>query len=532
MFRNELSAHPTKLYQSIYSQKMNRSIIDFTPLLRPLFEKRAKATRLWQGRQEEVQKEVLIYLLRKARNTLVGTRNDFSKIAESSSPYEAYRNTVVTTEFEQIRPDVMRMINGEKDILWPGKCRNFAQSSGTSGGKSKYIPITDASLRKNHYQGSFDTVAHYIFSNPESRMFSGKGFILGGSFANELNIDNKNVRVGDLSATLINKIPALGGMFRIPDKHTALLSDWEIKLPELTRKASKSYVTNISGVPSWFLTVLKKICSDNNTDLITDIWPGLEVFFHGGISFDPYREEYKRLTGGKCNFRETYNASEGFFAVQNEPDDTSMLLILDAGVFYEFIPLSGNDPVAAWEVKKGETYEMIITSCNGLWRYHLGDTVRIESVDPLKIRIAGRTKSFINAFGEELMEDNAEHGIAAACKATGAIIRNYTAAPLFADKLHKAHHQWLIEWEKEPENPSLFVEHLDKALAEVNSDYEAKRAHSIFLEMPEIIDAPRGLFDHWLAEAGNHKLGGQRKIPRLSNNRHLMETLIKMAREL
>lgn len=503
-------------------------MIDLTPLIRPFFLRRVKATRKWQGRQKEVQLKVLGELLKKGASTEIGRKAGFSAILKGKDQYEAFRKALPPVGYEEIRKDVMRMIAGGKDILWPGKCLNYAQSSGTSGGKSKYIPITDDSLRRNHYQGSFDTVAHYLASNPQSRLFSGKAFILGGSFANELKIDNPDVRVGDLSATLINSIPLFGSIFRIPDKKTALLSDWNLKLPLLAGKAARCIVTNISGVPSWFLTVLKKICSDTGSRHITDVWPDLEVFFHGGISFDPYREEYIRLTEGRCLFRETYNASEGFFAVQNEADDNSMLLILDAGIFYEFIPLTGGDPVPAWEVNEGETYEMVITSCNGLWRYRIGDTVRIISADPLKIVIAGRTKSFINAFGEELMQENADHGIAVACHATGATIRNYTAAPLFASEGQKARHQWLIEWEKEPEDLNDFARILDEELCRVNSDYEAKRSHSIFLAPPEIISAPDGLFDLWLANAGNHKLGGQRKIPRLSNNRDLMTTLFSL----
>lgn len=503
-------------------------MFDITPIIRQFFLPRVKATRAWKGHQKEVQLKVLRQLLHDAANTEIGRNAGFKSVLTATDIYERFKEAMPTVEYEDIRADVMRMIDGEKDILWSGVCRNYAQSSGTSGGKSKFIPITADSLKRNHYRGSTDAVAHYLADNPKSHLFSGKAFILGGSFANELNLSNPRVKVGDLSATLINSIPVFASLFRIPSKRTALMSDWTEKLPLLASEASGRNVTNISGVPSWFLTVLKKICSDAGVRHITDVWPNLEVFFHGGIAFNPYREEYTELTEGKCHFRETYNASEGFFAVQNAPDDNSMLLILDAGVFYEFIPLSGGSPVPAWQVREGETYELVITACNGLWRYRIGDTVRIVSADPLKIVIAGRTKSFINAFGEELMQENADHGIAAACRATGATIRNYTAAPLFASEGRKARHQWLIEWEKKPTDIDAFAKILDAELCRVNSDYEAKRSHSIFLDSPEIISAPDGLFDRWLSTTGNQKLGGQRKIPRLTNNREVISSMFSI----
>ena len=509
-------------------------ILDFTPIVKPYFRRVARRTLLWPGNSEEIQRRVLLNNLKAAEKTELGKKTEFSRILASSDPYIAYREMMQPVSYEDIRPTVMRMIRGAKDILWPGVCRDFAQSSGTSGGKSKFIPITARSLRGNHFRGGEDAVAHYITNNPESRMFSGKGFILGGSFSNTLEPMETEANVGDLSATLINRISPFAELVRVPDKKTALLSDWSLKLPALVEKASKENVTNISGVPSWFLTVLRNILEKNHAKSLSQVWPGLEVFFHGGISFEPYRDEYMEITKGlDMHFVETYNASEGFFAVQNDPDDKAMLLIIDRDVFYEFIPVDSPDfdPIPLWEVQPGKTYEMVITSSNGLWRYRLGDTVRIESVDPVKIRIAGRTGAFINAFGEELMEDNTERAIAVATHKHGANILNYTVAPVYAKKGKRGKHQWLIEWDREPDNLDGFIHTLDSELRKLNSDYDAKRTGNIFLDFPEITTAKRGLFDQWLRLQGNHKLGGQRKVPRLSNNRGMIEQLLTLNSE-
>ena len=505
--------------------------IDFTPIVRPYFHKIASRVNLWKDNSEKIQRQVLLNNISRAAASQFGKIHGFDLMIASPDPYNVFSKAVAPVHYEDIRNDVIRMIKGEKDVLWQGVTTDFAQSSGTSGGKSKYIPITSDSLNGNHYRGGEDAVAHYLANNPGSRMFAGKGFILGGSFSNTLGINEGKIKVGDLSATLINKITPLAELVRVPDKKTALLSDWSEKLPALVQKASKEYITNISGVPSWFLTVLRRVLEHNKTTSLANVWPGLEVFFHGGISFEPYRDEYLEITKGlDMHFLETYNASEGFFAVQNDPDDKAMLLIIDRDVFYEFIPVEQpySSPVPLWEVKPGETYEMLITSSNGLWRYRLGDTVRVESVNPVKIRIAGRTGAFINAFGEELMEDNAERAMAAACHLSGATILNYTAAPLYTKGNKKGRHQWLIEWENAPKDISEFIDILDSELRKLNSDYDAKRTGNIFLALPEIVSAKKGLFDEWLKSAGTHKLGGQRKVPRLSNSRALMDHLLEM----
>ncbi len=505
--------------------------MDFTPLFRKRFVKLAERTDSWTRDAEDLQRGVLRSLIERARDTEVGRRHDFASMLREKNPARVWSTRVPSVEYEDIRRDVMRMLRGEKDVLWRGRCRDYAQSSGTSGGKSKFIPITDDALNHNHYRGGADTVAHYLRLVPDSRIFAGKGFILGGSFSNTLREKIPGVHVGDLSATLIRRINPVANLVRIPDKATALMPDWEKKLPALVAAAKDADVTNISGVPSWFLTVIRRICEARGAEKISDVWPNLEVFFHGGISFEPYRDEYMRLTDPKkMHFLETYNASEGFFGVQNDFRDKGMLLLIDSDIFYEFIPVEGDDrrPRPVWEVSSGEVYEMVITSSNGLWRYRLGDTVRVTSTSPVKIRIAGRTKSYINAFGEELMQDNAERGMAAACDKCGAAIANYTAAPLYSRNGKKGRHQWLIEWTTPPADMAAFTDALDSELRRLNSDYDAKRSKSIFLDPPEILTARHGLFDEWLRKAGTHKLGGQRKVPRLSNDRTIMEQLLAL----
>ncbi len=490
--------------------------------------KRARRVDAWAENSAAIQLSQLRWLLFRGATTLYGEENSFENLLKNKDPKKIFSETVPAKDYEAFRPYVMRAVKGEKDILWPGKCKDFAQSSGTSGGRSKFIPITFDSLQLNHYPGANDVVAQYLRHYPESKMFAGKGLILGGSFSNILRQDKDIVKVGDLSATLIDKIPSMANLFRVPDKKTALLQDWNIKLEKLTEAAIKEDITNLSGVPSWFLRVLLHACELTGKERVTDIWKNLEVFFHGGISFEPYREEYNRLCDpGQMHYFETYNASEGFFATQASRENDGLLLLIDVGVYYEFIPL-GEDTdkaVGIEDVEVGKTYELLITSCNGLWRYRIGDTVKVVSVNPVKIRIAGRTKSFINAFGEELMEENAERGIAAACRATNASVANYTAGPLYAHDNTKGRHQWAIEWNKKPDSIEKFAEVLDKALRELNSDYDAKRSGNIFLDPPEIISCEPGTFDRWLSTRGNKKLGGQRKIPRLRNDRSILEKL-------
>lgn len=473
---------------------------------------------------ERVQRAVLARLLSRGRRCEYGVRHGFGSIAG----YEDFAARVPLVEYEELRSDVMRMVRGGRNVLWPGVCRNFAQSSGTSGGKSKYIPVTADSLRENHYAGGSAAVAFYLNLYPDSRLFGGRSFILGGSFSNELDGLPRGVRVGDLSASLIANINPLVNLFRVPSRRVALMADWRQKLPALVEESAGSDITNISGVPSWFLTVLKGVIERAGASVIHDVWPNLEVFFHGGIAFGPYRSQYDAITTpGHMRYIENYNASEGFFAVQDTLEGGSMRLLTDVGVFYEFVPVDGGDKaVAAWQVEPGRVYSLVITACNGLWRYAIGDTVKIESVEPLRISIAGRTKSFINAFGEELMVWNADAAIEATCRQCGAEVANYTAAPVYASGGLRGRHQWFVEWAKAPAcGAEAFADMLDAGLQAVNSDYQAKRSGGIFLDRLEIVEMPTGSFDRWLASTG--KLGGQRKIPRLANDRRIADALLE-----
>ena len=502
-------------------------MIDFTPLVRNRFLGRLQQHVRYIDHADAVQQGELVRLIEKAALTRIGRKYDFSSIRT----YKQFASTLPLYSYEDLRPHIMRMVNGIKDELWPGRCMNFAQSSGTSDGRSKYIPITRESFQWNHYPGASDVVTHYLNMNPDSRIFSGKALILGGSFANNLQL-KPGVRVGDLSANLIENMNPLANLARIPSKQVVLMEDWTEKLPLLVEAGIGANVTNLSGVPSWFLTLLRQVLERTGKSCIHEVWPNLEVFFHGGIAFEPYRQQYEEICDmSKMHFMDTYNASEGFFAVQSDWSSEAMLLLLDVGVFYEFVPIEDVDSETPevypiWEIEAGRTYELIITAANGLWRYRLGDTVTVEQLNPVKIRIAGRTRSFINAFGEELMVHNADHAITLAAQETDAKVLNYTAAPVFAQGNKRGHHQWLIEFAREPQDKDRFMQLLDQHLREVNSDYDAKRTGDIFLAPPTLVIATTGLFDRWLASTG--KLGGQRKVPRLNNNRDIIEQILAL----
>ena len=502
-------------------------MIDFTPLFRSHFVDRLQEHARYIDHADAVRQGELVRLIEKASLTRIGRKYDFSSIRT----YRQFASTLPLYRYEDLQPQIMRMINGSSDELWPGRCMNFAQSSGTSDGRSKYIPLTRESLQWNHYQGSSDVVSHYLNLHPASRIFSGKAFILGGSFSNRLQL-KRGVRVGDLSANLIENMNPLANLVRIPNRQVALMEDWIAKLPLLVDASIGQNVTNLSGVPSWFLTVLREVLKKTGKSSIHEVWPNLEVFFHGGIAFDPYREQYEEICDmSKMHFLDTYNASEGFFAMQSDWSSEAMLLLLDVGVFYEFLPVeeSGSETPEVYpilEIEKGRTYELIITAANGLWRYRLGDTVTIEQLNPVKITIAGRTHSFINAFGEELMVHNADHAITLASQETGAEVLNYTVAPVYSISGQSGHHQWLIEFAREPQDKDRFMHLLDEHLREVNSDYDAKRSGDIFLALPTLVIAPTGLFDRWLASTG--KLGGQRKVPRLNNNRTIIDQMLQL----
>ncbi|MCI9608441.1 MAG: GH3 auxin-responsive promoter family protein [Muribaculaceae bacterium] len=497
--------------------------MNLTGLLMPMFVGRAKRCVRAAYDAEGEQRRQLRWLLERGRRTAFGAGHGFSSVRS----YSDYAGQVAVTPYDELRPYVMRMIAGERDVLWSGVTRRFAQSSGTSDGKSKYIPVTADSLRLCHYRGAGYSLALYLSHYRDSRIFDGKSFILGGSYANELDLGHSRARVGDLSATLIDCINPLVNLVRVPSKKVALMADWHQKLPALVAGAADANVTNISGVPSWFLTVLREVLKAKGAENIHQVWPHLEVFFHGGIAFGPYRREYQSITdAGRMRYWENYNASEGFFAAQLSPDSPGMLLMMDCGVFYEFIPVDSPDaaPVPVWEVSAGGKYALVLTGCNGLWRYPIGDVVRVESVNPLTITIAGRTKSFINAFGEEVMVHNTDAALQAACSALGCSVKDYTVAPVFSSDGRKGRHEWLVEFAAAPADVELFARTLDKCLQTENSDYQAKRTGGIFLDNLSVVVARQGLFDDWLESTG--KLGGQRKVPRLSNDRKLIENML------
>ncbi len=497
-----------------------------TKLINCFLSGRQKSIAKYENRAEEIQTRVMQKLVKEARYTEWGQAHGFATVRD----YETFRNSSPVNTYEELKQHIDRMRRGESDVLWKGKVRWYAKSSGTTNDKSKFIPVSKECLHDTHYRGGTDAVAIYLGNNPKSRIFDGKALILGGSHAPNYNLPQS--LVGDLSAILIENISPFVNHFRIPSKDIALLSDFEEKREKIARTAMNENVTNLSGVPSWMLSVLTRIKEISGKQHLEDVWPNLEVFFHGGVNFTPYREQYRRLiTRPDMHYMETYNASEGFFGLQTDPQDKAMTLMLDYGVFYEFIPMDEIDKehpavVPLWGVETGKNYTMVISTSAGLWRYMIGDTVRFTRKSPYKFVITGRTKFFINAFGEELIVDNAENGLKAACDATGAQVREYTAAPVYMNACGKCHHQWVIEFDCPPASLDDFARILDRRLQELNSDYEAKRHKDITLQPLEIIPARKGVFDDWLKSKG--KLGGQHKIPRLSNTRTFIEEILSI----
>ena len=500
--------------------------MSLTQIVGNIFVPRQRALEKYQNEGEALQRAVLTQLISKAKDTEYGRNHAFQAI----KGYDDFVGHVPVNTYEELKGDIDRMRQGESDILWPGRVKWYAKSSGTTNDKSKFIPVSRDGLQDIHYAGGFDSVALYLRNNPKSRMFDGRGLILGGSHAPNYNL--KDSLVGDLSAILIENINPLVNLVRVPKKQTALLSDFEVKRERIAREAMNKNVTNISGVPSWMLSVLTCMMELTGKTHLEEVWPNIEVFFHGGVAFTPYREQYKRLiTSPNMHYMETYNASEGFFGIQDDPADKSMQLMLDYGVFYEFREVrseksEGSEYIPLWAVETGKNYAMVISTSCGLWRYEIGDTIQFTSTNPYKFIISGRTKHFINAFGEELIVDNAEQGLAYACEQTGAEVSEYTAAPVFMDANAKCRHQWLIEFAKRPADLQQFSTLLDKRLQEINSDYEAKRYKDITLQHLEIVEARPNLFNDWLKLRG--KLGGQHKVPRLSNSRDTIEQLIKL----
>ncbi len=476
---------------------------------------------------EKVQKRQLFNLLNEAEDTEWGSRYNFSTIHSIAE----FQHRVPIQTYDDVKPYVERMIKGEKNVLWRGSTKWFAKSSGTTSDKSKFIPVTQDALDTCHLQGGKDILMFFTENVPDSRVFSGKMLTLGGS--HQASEFNNEARVGDLSSIYLENVPFVAELFRTPPTNIALIEDFEEKLKRIAEVAVEENVTSILGVPSWNLVLLRHILEYTGKSNITEVWPNLEMFAHGGISFKPYREQYKKLIpSDRMHYIETYNASEGFFAIQDDMNDKGMLLMLDYGIFYEFIPMTEIEKekpkvLSIEEVETDVNYALVITTNSGLWRYMIGDTIKFTSTYPHKIVITGRTTQFINAFGEEVIVNNTNEAMRIACEKTGARITNYSAAPIFmTEKRAKGRHQWMVEFDVMPDDMEAFADLLDKELQGLNSDYEAKRFHSVTLNRLELIVAKGGLFHQWMKEKG--KLGGQHKVPRLANHRKYMDSLIEL----
>lgn len=471
-----------------------------------------------------LQRLLLSRLLNKTKNTRYGILHSFNLIKD----YNDFKTNVPLSDYEVIKPFIHDMMMGQKNVLWPGVINQFAKSSGTTNDKSKFIPISKENLYKGHIKSSWDSVSILYKKNKNCRVFADKTLILPGSL--ETFEGNKKTIVGDISAILINNMQAIGKPYYTPDFKTALLPDWEEKIEKTARISTKHNVTMVGGVPTWTILLFKRILELTGKANILEVWPNLSTYMHGGVGFEPYKEIFKKfLPSSGLIFQEIYNASEGYFAVQNERNDPGLLLLTDNGVFYEFIAieeLGTENPnvLSLNEVELNQTYAMVISTNSGLWRYVIGDTVAFTDLDPFKIVIKGRTKQFINAFGEELMIGDAEKALSISCKKHKCRLLNYTAAPKYFEMNSKASHEWLIEFIDPPNNIDLFTKDLDASLQNINSDYEAKRYKSMALELPEIKILKSGTFNAWLRSKG--QIGAQRKIPRLSNHRKYITEIL------
>ena len=474
----------------------------------------------------DVQEDLLQRLIVQARHTEFGRRFEFSSLTNSIQ----FRERVPLQDYESLKPYIARLQQGEQNILWPTDVRWFAKSSGTTNDRSKFIPVTTEALEECHFKGGKDLLCIYFHNNPESKLFDGKLLTLGGS--HHVNAFNNESFYGDLSAILIQNLPFWIQLFRTPDRSIALMDEWEMKLQKMAEQTMNENVTNIAGVPSWMLVLLKRVLEMSGKSNLLEVWPNLELFVHGAVSFSPYKEQFHSLIPkADMYYLETYNASEGFFGIQDQQNSDEMLLMLDYGIYYEFIAqseweLENPKTISLSQVKTGENYAIVITTNAGLWRYKIGDTVTFTSVNPFRIKITGRTAHFINAFGEELIIANAENALEHACSITGAIIREYTAAPVYFDENKSGAHEWLIEFEKIPADISYFGYLLDGALKKNNSDYEAKRYQNKVLNDPVIRVMPEGTFYNWMKM--HEKLGGQHKVPRLANHRKFVEEINSM----
>ena len=474
------------------------------------------------------QERVLFENIKKAKTTIYGKEFHFDEIKK----VHKFQKRVPAVFYEDFQHYIELARKGEKDVTWHGKIKWFAKSSGTTNAKSKFIPISKESLEDCHYAAGKTMFALYLNAFPETEIFMCKNLRIGGS--SEL-YQKYDTRFGDLSAILIDNLPFYAEMKNIPNREISLMSDWNLKMNAIINATKNEDVGSLTGVPSWMLVVLNKLLEETGNNYLDELWPNLEVFFHGGISFKPYEENYNLITQKQLNYFELYNASEGFFGIQDQLHSKDLLLLLDNGIFYEFIPMEefGSDKqrfLTIAEVEVGKNYAMVITTNGGLWRYIIGDTVRFTSTDPHRIVVSGRTKHYINAFGEELVIENAEEALKIACERTNARVSEYTAGPVFMQQKEKGAHEWMIEFDQEPENFELFISVLDQSLQNINSDYEAKRFNNMTLNPPVVHKARKKLFVEWMASRG--KLGGQNKVPRLSNTREFIDPLIELNKQV
>ena len=490
-----------------------------------ILKKRIHQIELFIKYPNEVQEELLLGLIRTAENTFVGKKYEFDAIKS----YQLFADRVPVATYEDIEPLIEQTRKGEQNIFWNTPIKWFAKSSGTTNAKSKFIPVSNEALENCHYKAAKDLLSLYLNNNEDSQLFTGKSLRLGGS---KQLYENNNTFFGDLSAILIENMPMWAEFSSTPSNKISLMSDWEVKLGAIVNETRHENVTSLAGVPSWMMVLLNKVLEETGKESLLEVWPNLEVYFHGGVSFDPYREQYQKIIP-KSNFQyyEIYNASEGFFAIQDLNNSNDLLLMLDYGIFYEFIPMDtygkpDQKVIRLADVQVGINYAIIITTNSGLWRYQIGDTVRFTSINPYRIRVTGRTKHHINVFGEELIIENSDNAIAKACQVTQTEVIDYTVAPVFMEGKEKGAHEWVIEFRKEPKDIKQFNKVLDETLQSLNSDYEAKRHNNMTLNAPVVNVARANLFYDWLKN--QDKLGGQHKIPRLSNHRQYVEELKKL----
>ena len=498
-------------------------------VMRWIMKKRIHQIELFMKYPVEVQNEVLSHLMDKAKNTEFGKEHGFKDIHN----FKAYKNRVPVTTYETFYPYIDRLLKGEQHILWASEIRWFAKSSGTTTAKSKFIPVSEEALEDCHFKGGKDMLSIYVNNYPDTKIFTGKNLAIGGS--QQLNPLDERARshYGDVSAVLMKNLPIWAQFIRVPSLDIALMDNWEEKIEKMARATADENVISITGVPTWTIPILQRIVEIKGKNNILEVWPNLEVFFHGAVSFTPYRQLFKTLIPSEqMHYLELYNATEGFFGIQDQKDSDAMLLMLDYGIFYEFIPSEDFDKenpqtVDISGVELDKNYAMVISTNSGLWRYKIGDTVKFTSLSPYRFKISGRTKHFINAFGEEVIVENAERAIAVACEKTGATFKDFTAAPRYIDEGNKGCHEWIIEFSTPPQNLEAFTTMLDETLRNINTDYDAKRSQDLVVGRPMIHSVAPGTFYQWMKKRG--KLGGQNKVPRLANDRKYLEDLLAMA---